>query len=637
MNNMRIALVGNPNVGKSVIFNRLTGIGVISSNYPGTTVELTEGKVSCGNRTFKIYDLPGIYSLGGITEDEKVTLQFLVENRPDCVVAVADATRLEQSLVLIFQLIELGFKTLVALNFMDIAKMRYQIDVEKLSTILGIPVVPTVGITGEGVDRILHLAASDDVKPSNFRVNYDWHIEELLKELSEMLDMELGFPTRGAILKLLEGSEYFRKLFPDQVIARADSLKEKFREQHGETIEVHIARDRYGEAGKIVNEVIRKIAYRPTLREKLSHYTIQPITGVPILICVLVSIFLSVIYIGGFLEEVILDGYQSLTGNFFQELAAFIGGKTGEALSTGIDLSLQAILAIVVPYILVFYLILGILEDSGYLPRVVVMLDGLMHKIGLHGRAIIPMIVGLGCNVPAILATRVIESRRERLILATITIVAIPCSAQTVIIIGTVGNYSGIEYALSIYLFLLILALILGKILNKLISFEPSSLAIEIPDLSLPLVKNILKKTWMRVSEFFVIAFPLLLAGSIVLEFLMVFDVLNALVDPLSPLTMGMLGLPAITIIALIFGVLRKEMALQLLVVLFGTTNLASVLSPEQMFVFAIVMATYMPCIAAFAVIRREFGWKDAIKISIASITIAILLGTIFNFLLHAL
>jgi len=630
---MKIALVGNPNVGKSVIFNRLTGIGVISSNYPGTTVELTEGKVFYANRTIEVYDLPGIYSLGGMTEDERVTLQFLVENRPDCVVAVADATRLEQSLVLIFQLIELGLKTVVALNFMDIAKMRYQIDVERLSAILGIPVVPTVGITGEGVDKIPHLAVSDNVNLSTFRVNYDRHIEELLDELSGMLDTGVGFPIRGALLKLLEGSEYFRKLFPDHIVTRADSLKEKFREHHGETIDVHIARDRYGEAGRIVNEIIRRISYSPTLRERLSHYTIQPITGVPILICVLGSIFLSVVYMGGLLEEVILDAYQSLTGSLFQDIGTAIGGGIGEAISTGIDLSFQAILAIVIPYILVFYLILGILEDSGYLPRVVVMLDGLMHKIGLHGRAIIPMIVGLGCNVPAILATRVIESRRERLILATITVMAIPCSAQTVIIIGTVGNYGGIEYALSVYLFLLILILILGKILNKMISFEPSSLAIEIPDLSLPLVRNVLKKTWIRVSEFFVIAFPLLLGGSIVLEFLMVFDVLNALVDPLSPLTTGMLGLPAITIIALIFGVLRKEMALQLLVVLFGTTNLASVLSPEQMFVFAIVMAIYMPCIAAFAVIRREFGWKDTLKITLSSITFALLLGTIFNLL----
>lgn len=301
-----------------------------------------------------------------------------------------------------------------------------------------------------------------------------------------------------------------------------------------------------------------------------------------------------------------------------------------EAVAQGIDHSIQAI---VIPYILVFYLILGVLEDSGYLPRVVVMLDGIMHKVGLHGRAIIPLIVGLGCNVPAILATRVIDSRRERLILATMTVVAIPCSAQTVIIIGTVGNYAGGGYAAAIYLILFALVLILGRLMHLFMRFEPSNLAIEIPDLSMPRPGNVLYKTGVRVSEFFFIAFPLLLAGSVVLEFPMAFDILDMLVDPLSPLTVGFLGPPAITIIVLILRVLRKEMALQLLV-LFGTTNLALALSSGQMFVFALVMGTYMPCLAAFAMIKTEFGWKDAAKISLGSISIAFALGGVSHFLL---
>jgi len=320
-------------------------------------------------------------------------------------------------------------------------------------------------------------------------------------------------------------------------------------------------------------------------------------------------------------------------GDFFNDLADLIGGKMGQAIAEGIDLSIQAILAIVIPYILVFYLILGVLEDSGYLPRVVVMLDGLMHRIGLHGRAIIPMVVGFGCNVPAILATRVIESRRERLILAVIIIVAIPCSAQTVIIIGTVGNYVGIGYALVVYLILFSMVLMVGRLMNKYMKFEPTSLAIELPELTFPRPRNVLYKTGMRISEFFIIAFPLLLVGSIILEFLMVYGVLDGLVQPMAWFTVGFLGLPAVTIIALIFGVLRKEMALQLLVVLFGTTNLALVLSPEQMFIFALVMATFMPCVAAFAVLRSEFSIRDALKISLGSIAIAFTLGTVVNIL----
>jgi len=633
---MEIAIVGNPNVGKSVLFYKITGVGVVSSNYPGTTVEILKGEVKWGDRTIEVYDLPGIYSLSGAGEDEAVALEFLAENRPDCVIAVADATRMEKSLVLIFELLEMGFPTVVALNFMDLARRRYDIDVEHLSEILGVPVVPTVAVTGEGVDRLCALAFSG-VEVREFRVGYDKHVEEIVEELSAMVTENPTLSLRGALLKLLEGNEFFTQKFPEEVRALAQSRTREFEAIHGETIDVHIGRDRYGEAGRIVSEVTSRLEVEETLTEKVSRMTLQPATGLPMLIVILLGIFFSVIYLGGFLEEMILDGYEALVGEFFGDLAQLIGGKVGEAISMGVNLSIMAILAIVIPYILVFYLILGILEDSGYLPRVVVMLDGLMHRLGLHGRAVIPMIVGLGCNVPAILATRVLESRRERLILAAITVMAIPCSAQTVIIIGTVGNHAGIQWAALIYLILFALVLILGRLMHRLMKFEPSSLLIEVPDLVMPRPGNVLMKTGMRVGEFFYIAFPLLLIGSVLLEFLMVYGVLDAIVDPLSPLTVGLLGLPPVTIIALIFGVLRKEMALQLLVVLFGATNLALFLTPQQMFVFALVMATYVPCVAAFAVIRAEFGWKDALKITGASISLSLILGTLAHLVLSAL
>ena len=280
-----------------------------------------------------------------------------------------------------------------------------------------------------------------------------------------------------------------------------------------------------------------------------------------------------------------------------------------------------------------FYLILALLEDSGYLPRVVILLDGIMHKFGLHGRAIIPMIVGTGCNVPAILATRVMESKRERLILATITILAVPCSAQTVVILGTVGKFGNIWYAALIYVILLAILLVLGRLLNHFMKFEPTGLMFEIPDMAMPHAGNVLFKTWLRVKDFFVVAFPILLAGSIVLELLMNYGVLNSLVDPLSPFTVGFLGLPAIIIVALVFGVMRKEMSLQLLVILFGTANLALVMAPEQLFVFALIMATYVPCMSALAVMVKEFGLKDSMKVTLASLAIAFSLGGLAHFL----
>uniref|UniRef100_UPI0037DC2D03 ferrous iron transport protein B n=1 Tax=Candidatus Methanomassiliicoccus intestinalis TaxID=1406512 RepID=UPI0037DC2D03 len=634
---MKVALVGNPNVGKSVLFTRLTGVGVIASNYAGTTVEFEESTVKFHGETLKIFDLPGTYSFSGVTEDEQVAIELLEEKSPDRVVSVVDATRLSQGLVLTLQLIELGYRVVLALNFMDQAKKRYTIDVEKLSSLLGIPVVPMTATTGEGTDRLLKAIVSPELPSSNYQIKYDGHIEQFLENnFKNESKTKLGYPVRGAAIKLLEGNKHFTDQFSEETKKLVEDYRLEFKGQHFESIEVHIARDRYGEAGNIATAVISAdISHQRSLKDKISEFTLKPLTGIPLLIIVLVTIFVSVIYIGGALEEFLVGLYETYAGPLFDQLAAAIGGEFGTAIAEGIYLSIEAILAIVIPFIVVFYLILGVLEDSGYLPRVAMLLDGIMVKLGLHGRAIIPMIVGTGCNVPAILATRTLESKRERLILSTVIVMAVPCSAQTIIIIGTVGTYSGVFWAALIYLILLAMIFILGKVLHKVLDDEPCGLTIEIPDLTLPSVKNVLYKTWARTKDFITIAFPLLLVGSLVLEFLMVFNVLDALVDPLSPFTVGFLGLPAVIIIALIMGVLRKEMALQILYVIFPITagvDLSLALSPEQMFVFALIMATYMPCIAVLAVLLKEYGTKNAVLICLSSICLSFLLGGLAHF-----
>lgn len=636
---MKIVLAGNLNVGKSALFSRITGIGVVSANYPGTTVQFESATVTHKGQRIEVFDLPGTYSLSGVTEDEKVATTLLAEKDPDYVVAVLDATRLEQGMVLVLQLIELGYRVIIALNFMDQARKRFTLDVEKLQRILSVPVVPTVALTGEGVDCLMDLVVSGAVRRSYYVTRYDSHIEAFLEDIAAgNVATESGYPIRGATIKLLEGNPYFTKQFSPSIRELADEYRREFREQHYEDVEVHIARDRYGEAGKVASEVIDWLPKKEmSTKDRISEFTLRPRTGIPLLIGVLLGIFLAVVVIGGNLETLISDIYAATVGDAFDQLAALIGGTIGEAVASGIDLSIQAILAIVIPYILVFYLILALLEDTGYLPRAVMLLDGLMVRLGLHGRAIIPMVVGTGCNVPAILATRTLESKRERLILATIIVMAVPCSAQTVIIIGTVGQNSGILWAAAIYLVLLGLALSLGRILHVILKEEPSSLVIEIPELSIPSWRNILSKTWLRIKDFFVIAFPLLLIGSLVLELLMRYNVLNALVDPLSFLTVGLLGLPPVIIVALIFGVLRKEMALQILFVIFSLSvgsDLGQALTPEQLFVFALVMATYMPCIGVFAALTKEFGLKEAIAVSVASIALAFMLGGVANFLL---
>ncbi len=631
---MEIALAGNPNVGKSVIFSKLTGIGIISANYPGTTVEFFEGEAKLGDMVIDVVDLPGTYSLSGNTDEERVATDMLFSRRPDAVILVADASRLERSLVLLFELLESGYNVVVALNMYDIAKRTgLKIDVPGLEERLMTSATPTVAIHDEGIDAVLHEAVRLRPK-SEFRVRYDSHTEEIISELVDALGGdEWTLPLRAVAIRILMGDNMIRKQAGDKVTSQADALAEEFERQHQESIQAHIQRDRFGEAGRIAGEVVGRISPAEKRSSSLSDLTIRPATGIPILIGVLAAMFLTLVFGGGLIEQALVGTYEDIAKDAFDSLKEGKSPVVGGVVD-GIYLSIEAMLAIVVPYILVFYLMLSVLEDTGYLVRVVSLLDGIMHRIGLHGRAVIPMVVGYGCNVPAILATRAMGSKRERVILAVLITMAIPCSAQTAIIIGTVGNYAGAEWALLIFVIMMALLAVLGLALHRTMRFEPSQLMLEIPDLRMPTLSQTIGKTSIRIGEFLTIAFPLLLAGSIVLEILMAEGILEKLVNPSEPFMTGVLGLPAITVVALVFGILRKEMALQMLMVLFGTSNLALAMTNQQMFVFALVMAIFMPCLAAIAVLAKEFGVKSMLGITAASILLAITFGAVANLIL---
>lgn len=627
------ALVGQPNVGKSSLFSRLTGVGVLSSNYPGTTVEFEEAVVMRKGNKVRIFDLPGTYSMSGNSDDEKVALEMVRDPSIDSVIVIADASNLQSSLVLCIEVIELGLPMILAVNKVDEARKKFDTDYSALSEILDIPLVLVSAKTSEGVDELADAICEGKARISSFKIRYSYDIEDAIENLEQRLD-NTRFHRRGTAIKLMEGTESFIDDSLPEVAELAAVYRKSFEEFHNETSDIAVARDRYSVADATVRKIQSKTKTKMSTKDKASDLMITPSTGIPILIAVMLTVFLAIIFLGSFLDEIISDTYEALVGSALSDWGYEYGGELGEAIMSGIDGSILAILTLVIPYILVFYIILGILEDSGYLPRAVVLLDKIMHRFGLHGSAFIPMIVGLGCNVPAVMATRSINSRREKLIINTLIIICVPCSAQLAIIFGIVGNYSGVLYAFAILLIVLMLMGILGYGLNRFLPSEPSNLAMEIPELSVPSVKNVLFKTWGRIKDFFYIAFPLLVVGSILLEVALMFDLLDFVVEPLSFITSDMLGLPAMVIIAFLAGVLRKEMAVGMLAIIAsnqGISDLALFMSPEQFFVFGIVMAIYMPCLATLAVMWREIGWKETIAVAFLSIAVAIAIGTAVN------
>jgi ferrous iron transport protein B len=629
---MRIALAGNPNVGKSIIFSQLTGVGVISANYPGTTIEFAEGKAKFMGMTVTVVDLPGTYSLAGNTDDERVATNLLFDRKPETVIAVLDATRLERNLVLLFELIESGYNVVAALNMYDIVrKNKLRIDIERLERTLMMPVIPTVATKGEGIDSLLYTSLQLR-RRSKFRVRYDSHIEEMIAQLEGKLrEEDWEYPLRSVAVRLLTGDPRVQEKAKPEVRELVAKLREEFKETHGEDIVVHIQRDRFGEAGRIASEVLAPSSSAKAQKELATDITLRPSTGIPILLGVLGLVFVILVFVGGMIEGVLVGAYAETGKPLFTDMAADAESEVTSGILLGISLSIEAMLALVIPYILVFYIMLSVLEDTGYLVRVVSLLDGVMHRLGLHGRAVIPMVVGFGCNVPAILATRAMGSKRERLILAVLITMAVPCSAQTAIIVGSVGNYAGPLWALLIYVILFAMVAVLGLAMHKMIKFEPTGMCLEIPDMRWPNAKQTAIKTYVRIKEFLTIAFPLLLAGSVVLETLLALELLQKLMDPLEPLMMAALGLPAFTVVALVFGILRKEMALQMLMILAGETNLALFLTNEQMFVFALVMAVFMPCLAAVAVLLKEFGLRNTVLVTASSIGLALIMGAVAN------
>jgi len=623
-----IALAGNANVGKSVIFNYFTGLHQHIGNWPGKTVEKAEGKLHFKGHVMDVLDLPGIYSLSAFSIEERISREYIAIQRPDIVINIVDASVLERNLFFTIQLLELEAPMIMALNQMDLAKGKgITINIPQLQKSLGIPIIPTIATRGVGLDKLLDKAVkiAKGMKLKSTNMRYGREIEEKISKVTKLVEkIPVEYPPRWVAIKLLEGDEEIRKIvgrIDQKIVSSAERHARDLERIHGEPCSTIITSERYNVANKIARGSQRITPPRgPSLTERLDAVTTHPVMGYPILIGIMLLILFTVFTVGGYLSGFFEDVMGPIQGAF--------GGELGELIGEGVFGGLIAGIAIVLPFILPFYLILTLLEDSGYLPRAAFMTDNFMHRVGIHGKAFIPFILGYGCNVPACLGCRIMETERERTI-ATFVVTLVPCAAVTVVVLGLVGAFVGIHWALALYLLNLVIIFILGRVAFKVLPGEPMGLIMEMPPYRKPHVRSVLKETWMRVKDFVYIAFPLIIIGSVVLTGLKVGGLLEPIGDTLSPVTVGWLGLPAITGVLLIFGILRKELTLVMLATLMGTANFATVLTPTQMIVFAIVVMYYIPCIATIAALVKELGWKKAAYITVFEIAFALLLGGI--------
>ena len=625
-----IALAGNANVGKSVIFNYFTGLHQHIGNWPGKTVERAEGTLCFRDYTIDIIDLPGIYSLSTYSLEELVSRKYIAVERPDLVINVVDASVLERNLFFTLQLMELETPMVVALNQVDIAKRKgIEIDTEKLEQLLGVPVVPTVATKGIGMSQLLERAIEVIEKGQTTRreVRYGEEVEERIARITETLQgIQFYYPGRYVAVKLLEGDEEIARevarLAP-QAADAAKKLADEIENLHGHPYSTVITSERYEAAGRVARQAQKLVPpVKPTTEERLHNITTHRIAGYLIMVFSLLLIFYAIFTFGNYTSDLLNNLFSGLKP-FSTSL--FGTGIVGDLVWGGVAEGLIAGVTVALPYIIPFYIVLYFLEDSGYLSRVAFLMDNVMHKIGLHGKAFIPMMLGYGCNVPACLGCRIMETERERTLAAFVTTL-VPCAARTVIILGLVGHFIGIQWALVLYVFDLLVIFSLGRLAFRVLPGEPSALIMEMADYRMPDLKTVLKETWFRLAEFIKIAFPLIIVGSLVLKAADVFGLLNPVANMLSPVTVTWLGLPVITGVTLIFGVLRKELSLILLATLLAPVGLQA-LTPVQMVVFTLVAMFYIPCVATISALVREFGGRKALFITLFEVVFAIILG----------
>jgi ferrous iron transport protein B len=618
MKTLKIPLIGQPNVGKSSLLNALVGSKVTVSNYPGTTVEITKAKKSFDKTVIEFIDTPGIYSISDRSEEEKVTEKALFEEEVDGAIVIVDATSLERSLYMALQILEAQIPAALALNFVEEAERKgIHIDCEKLKIILNIPVVPINPLTKKGMDELVDVASNirkTSKKP--FTIRYDDHIEQAITKISSQIK-ESALPTRFVALRVLEGDEHFYKYLTN--MRHLEDAKESLKE-HPKVAE-DIAITKYGTASFIAEKAtqIASLKNDKNIESGFDRVLLHRLWGPLTTGLFLLTVFGILLYFGNLLQDLLMG----LTENLVSSLGVaehsiislvFVNGLTGVAAGVSIAL----------PYVFLFYLILGVLEDIGLLSRFVVNAEFLLKKLGFPGKAFIPLALGLGCTVPAIRATRVLSSIKEQFHTASL-FAFVPCSSRIAIIMGIVGYYGSIQLAFAVLATSLAAGLIWAFGIKKVVHIQSEPLLIELPPYRTPQLGNVLAKSWIRMKDFVYVVIPLLALGGIAYGILDILDLTNLIAAPLAPIATW-LGLPPATIIPILFGFLQKDLTSAMLLSVVGN-EVSSALTPLQIYTFSVAGTIGLPCIIAWVMLIKEFGYKRATALTLTSIFYGLLIA----------
>jgi len=635
-----IIFIGQPNCGKSTLFNAIAGLKAQTSNFPGTTVKHTHSKVSYSGKILNIIDLPGTYSLNPSDPAEKVVLTHLFLEKPDLIVNVVDASTLGRSLELTLELIELGYPMVVALNMVDLAEKKgMKIDSQKLAQCLGVPIVQTIASHGRGVKELLETALrvlESQLAPSP--INWSKDVEDRIEELKRSLpsDFPLVANRRFSAIKMIEaGKLYFDKMLKEinPLLKKIlDKTREELKKRHDAPAYEVIAAERHHLALKILEEsTVIKRGIRISWLEKIDDIIMHPLLGYLILLAVFLGFFLLIFEIGNPIEELLLNPLNSLRHYLLLQL----GHSVYYYLIDGLLQGIGGGVAIVLPYFIPLLFLMSFLEDVGYLARAGFLMDTFMHRIGLHGKSISPFILGFGCNVPAVVSTRILESRRDRII-TSLLIPFIPCSARTTVILALIAFYLGPAWALGFYIFNIILVAVIGRVISLFFKTPSPGLILEIPSLKIPSLRNILKKTFFQLKSFIKFAWPILIAGSVVLsifQFLNLDRVINYI---LSPLVAKGLGLPQELGVTLIFGFLRKELSLIMMLQALGVNyqSLMTIISKQQLVIFVVFINLFIPCLSTVAILWKEIGRKIAFISMALNTSVAIIISLIVRLII---